>query len=150
MRVSATQANAFVWPLRVYYEDTDALGMVYYANYLKYFERARTEWLRALGFELDTLATERDLAFVVRRAEIDYRGSARFNQLLDVRSSVVELGRASVTFAQVLTSDAGQTLSEGRVQVACIQVSSGRPAKIPDDLQQSLATFQVGSVATSD
>ena len=150
MRVSATQANAFVWPLRVYYEDTDALGMVYYANYLKYFERARTEWLRALGFELDTLATERDLAFVVRHAEIDYRGSARFNQLLDVRSSVVELGRASVTFAQVLTSDAGQTLSEGRVQVACIQVSSGRPAKIPDDLQRSLATFQVGSVATSD
>ena len=140
----------FVWPLRVYYEDTDALGMVYYANYLKYFERARTEWLRALGFELDALAAERDLAFVVRRAEIDYRGSARFNQLLEVHSSVADLGRASVTFAQVLTSDVGQTLSEGRVQVACIQVSSGRPAKIPDDLQQSLATFHASSAATSD
>jgi acyl-CoA thioester hydrolase len=134
--------HTFVWPLRVYYEDTDALGMVYYANYLKYFERARTEWLRALGFELDALAVERDLAFVVRRAEIDYRGSARFNQLLEVRSALAELGRARVTFVQVLTSDQGQTLSEGRVQVACIQISSGRPAKIPDDLQQSLATFK--------
>ncbi|MGA1105105.1 MAG: tol-pal system-associated acyl-CoA thioesterase [Pseudomonadales bacterium] len=134
--------SAFVWPLRVYYEDTDALGMVYYANYLKYFERARTEWLRAMGFELDVLASARDLAFVVRRAEIDYRGSARFNQLLEVRSSIAELGRASVTFTQLLIDEDGQRLSEGRVQVACIHVSSGRPAKIPEDLQQSLVTFQ--------
>ncbi len=141
MRDSAIQGNTFVWPLRVYYEDTDALGMVYYANYLKYFERARTEWLRHLGFELDVLAAERDLAFVVRRVEIDYRGSARFNQLLTVQSSIVALGRASLTFQQVLVDAAGVVLSVGRVQIACTQISSGRPRKIPDDLQHSLVTF---------
>lgn len=131
----------FIWPLRVYYEDTDALGMVYYANYLKFFERARTEWLRHLGYELDALVAEQDLAFVVRRAEIDYRGAARFNQWLDIYTRVAELGRASLTFVQVLRDGVGAELSTARIQIACIRVSSGRPHKIPEDLQQSLDRF---------
>ena len=92
--------HAFVWPVRVYYEDTDAGGVVYYANYLKFMERARTEWLRTRGFEQDVLIKEQDLVFAVRSLSIDYLRPARLDDLLQVRVTVSELRRASIVFEQ--------------------------------------------------
>jgi tol-pal system-associated acyl-CoA thioesterase len=94
----------FFWPVRVYYEDTDCGGVVYYANYLRFMERARTEWLRALGFEQDLLATEHGVIFAVRSVALDFVRPARFNDLLRVGAHVVERRAASLTFAQEVTT----------------------------------------------
>ncbi len=128
--------KSFDWPVRVYYEDTDAGGVVYYANYLKYLERARTEWLRALGFEQDALLG-RDIVFAVRRVAIDYRHPARFNQWLVVRSRITEVGRARLVFDQRVLHDEA-TLVTARVQVACLSASAFRPRPLPDDLREGV------------
>ncbi len=94
--------DRFVWPVRVYYEDTDSGGVVYYANYLKFMERARTEWLRGRGFEQDALLHEQRLMFAVRSLTVDYHRPARFNDLLLVRSAVVQAGGASLVFEQII------------------------------------------------
>ena len=96
------RAVPFVWPVRVYWEDTDAGGVVYYANYLKFLERARSEWLRSRGWEQDRLREEQGVVFVVRRAEIDYLAPARYNDQLDVRCTPTELGRATLVVAQAV------------------------------------------------
>jgi conserved hypothetical protein TIGR00051 len=90
--------TVFHWPIRVYYEDTDAGGVVFYANYLKFFERARTEMLRELGFEQDQLRMEHNLIFVVRSVQIDYLKSAQFNDLIDVSAQVIKSKRVSLDF----------------------------------------------------
>ncbi len=90
----------FIWPVRVYYEDTDSGGVVYYANYLKFMERARTEWLRQLGFEQDELLEKEGILFAVRRVSVDYLRPARFNDELLVSASISKQGRASLTFQQ--------------------------------------------------
>ena len=119
-------------PVQVYYEDTDAGGVVYYANYLKFMERARTEWLRALGFEQDRLIRDHDLLFAVRRAEIDYLRPARFNDRLLVSLQIASRGKASLSFSQEVTRAAdGQLLCRGIVKVASITASSFRPVAIP-------------------
>jgi acyl-CoA thioester hydrolase len=99
---ASADAPSFAWPVRVYYEDTDIGGVVYYANYLKYFERARTEWLRALGIHQFELAAAEDLAFVVRRAELDYRVAAKMDDLLIATVMPVEVKRASMWLEQRL------------------------------------------------
>ena len=125
----------FLWPVRVYYEDTDSGGVVYYANYLKFMERARTEWLRALGYEQDRLITEVGLIFAVRQVEVDYKYPARFNDELLVVSSVADLGRVSVTFQQqIKRKQDDKLLCEGRVKVAGVDVESFRPKAIPQSL----------------
>lgn len=93
----------FNWPVRVYYEDTDAGGVVFYANYLKFFERARTEMLRSVGFEQDNLLAEQNLIFVVRSVKVDYLKPARFNELLDVSAKVIEYKKTNFTFEQAIT-----------------------------------------------
>lgn len=120
----------FDWPVRVYWEDTDAGGVVYYANYLKFLERARTEWLSALGLEQDQLAREAGVLFVVRRVEADYLRPARFNDRLLVRSQLSELGRASLVMRQDIMRGSEHLLA-ARVQVACVEPSGFRPARIP-------------------
>lgn len=120
----------FDWPVRVYWEDTDAGGVVYYANYLKFLERARTEWLSALGLEQDHLAADAGVLFVVRRVEADYLRPARFNDRLLVRSHLSELGRASLVMAQEVLRGSERLLT-ARVQVACVEPSGFRPARIP-------------------
>ena len=90
----------FQWQVRVYYEDTDSGGVVYYANYLRFMERARTEWMRALGFEQDRLIREDGILFAVRAASLEFLQPARFNDLLSVSLDVVQRGRASLTFKQ--------------------------------------------------
>jgi acyl-CoA thioester hydrolase len=120
----------FDWPVRVYWEDTDAGGVVYYANYLKFLERARTEWLTAIGLEQDRLANDAGVLFVVRRVEADYLRPARFNDRLLVRSRLEELGRASMVMAQEVLRGS-ERLFSARVQVACVEPAGFRPTRIP-------------------
>jgi acyl-CoA thioester hydrolase len=127
----------FSWPVRVYWEDTDAGGVVYYANYLKFMERARSEWLRAQGFEQDQLRDEAGVLFVVRRVEIDYLAPARFNDQLDVAVALHEAGRASLVVRQELTRG-GACLAKAVVTLACVDAAIFKPAKIPAPILQSL------------
>ena len=127
----------FHWPVRVYWEDTDAGGVVYYANYLNFMERARSEWLRAKGFEQDVLRDEQGVVFVVRRVEVDYLSPARFNDALDVSVSLHHLGQARLTVDQTITR--GETrLIAARVTLACIDAALFKPAKIPATILQAL------------
>lgn len=117
--------------VRVYYEDTDAGGIVYYANYLKFFERARTEWIRSLGVEQDQLL-EQSVGFVVKHVEMDNRRAARFNELLSIRSHIVELKRASLVFDQTIINADGDTLVTATIRVACVNLQTMKPIAIPD------------------
>ena len=127
----------FHWPVRVYYEDTDAGGVVFYANYLKFFERARTEMLRSMGFEQDQLITEQKLVFVVRSVQIDYLKPARFNEAIDVTAEVTLAKKVSLNFEQIITRD-GDVLCKGNVRIACLDVETMKPKTIPEDLLQQL------------
>ncbi len=124
----------FRWQVRVYYEDTDSGGVVYYANYLRFMERARTEWMRELGFEQDRLREEDGLLFAVRSASLDFNAPARFNDLLEVSAEVIKHGRASITFRQQITRSSApdQVLCSGEVKVACLEAASFRPQPIPE------------------
>ena len=118
--------------VRVYYEDTDAGGIVYYANYLKFMERARTEWLRSLGFEQDTLM-EQSVAFVVKRVEMHNYAPARFNELLSIDSQVVELKGASMTFKQdIINAQDQKLLVTVQAKIACVDLANMRPRRIPE------------------
>lgn len=129
----------FVWPVRVYYEDTDSGGVVYYANYLKFMERARTEWLRARGFEQDALLRDRQVLFAVRALSVDYHRPARFNDLLEVVSRIAEAGGASLTFVQsVRRADSTEVLCGARVKVACIDAENFRARRLPRQLMREI------------
>jgi len=128
---------AFHWPVRVYWEDTDAGGVVYYANYLKFMERARSEWLRAFGFEQDVLRDEAGVVFVVRRVEIDYLSPARFNDALDVSVGLHEAGRASLVVRQELMRGVTR-LAEAVITLACVDAVNFKPVKMPATLLQTL------------
>ncbi|RUO65794.1 acyl-CoA thioester hydrolase [Pseudidiomarina planktonica] len=122
-------AGTFIWPIRVYYEDTDAGGIVYYANYLKFLERARTEWLRSLGIEQDTWLTA-GVAFVVRQVQLDLRLPARFNELLQVHSEMTRVGRASVEFEQWVLGPDQQVICSATVKAACVSLATAdKPMK---------------------
>lgn len=127
-----------LWPMRVYYEDTDSGGVVYYANYLKFMERARTEWLRGLGFEQDRLATEDGVIFAVRSVAVEYLRPARFNDQLLVSARPVSLRGASLTFAQAVRRD-GEVLCEGTVRVVCLDVQVFSPRRMPARVAQAIA-----------
>jgi acyl-CoA thioester hydrolase len=128
----------FELPVRVYYEDTDAGGVVYYANYLKFLERARTDWLRALGYEQQRLMDERGILFAVRRVEIDYLAPARFDDALVVDASVERQSRVSLVFRQHVRRGK-QVLVEARVQVVCLGRQDFRPTALPPDLREQIA-----------
>ncbi len=128
----------FNWPVRVYWEDTDAGGVVYYANYLKFMERARSEWLRALGFEQDELRDQAGVVFVVRRVAVDYLAPARFNDEIDVSVSLKQVGAASLSVAQTLSRGPTRLVS-AEVKLACVDALKFKPVKIPEPILQSLA-----------
>ena len=132
------RAVPFAWPVRVYWEDTDAGGVVYYANYLKFLERARSEWLRSLGWEQDRLNEEQGVVFVVRRAEIDYLAPARYNDQLEVRCTLTELGHASLVVAQTVER-CGTMLVRAFVTLACVHAERFKPVRIPPELSLSLS-----------
>jgi acyl-CoA thioester hydrolase len=120
----------FTWTVRVYYEDTDAGGIVYYANYLKFFERARTEWLRAAGVDQQALIEREGAAFVVKHASIDYHAPARLDDELTLTLSIEKLGRASVQFAQKAWKGE-RLLAEAQVKVGCVDIATVRPRSLP-------------------
>ena len=123
--------------VRVYYEDTDAGGVVYYANYLKYMERGRTEWLRALGVDQSDVARECGRVFLVVAMEIKYLRPARLDDLLTVRTQVTRMGRASLNFAQQIYCN-GELLTQGTVQVGCVDAMTMRPAGMPPQVRTKL------------
>ncbi|HMH60158.1 MAG TPA: tol-pal system-associated acyl-CoA thioesterase [Bradyrhizobium sp.] len=129
MKAAATQP--YFWNVRVYYEDTDAAGVVYYANYLKYLERARTEWLAAAGVTLSALEIEHNAVFVVHRLEIDYRRPAHLGDSLTVSLAPVERTRVRLVVAQdILRND--ELISSARVTLACLDRRTWRPVVIPE------------------
>ena len=127
----------YVWHTRVYYEDTDAAGLVYYANYLKYLERARTEFLRSLGFEQDVLQREHGVVFVVRRMLIDYLAAARFNEMLNATVQIERARRARIDFLQTVTR-ADELCCTAEVQIACVDLTARRPCAIPKAITEEL------------
>ena len=139
--MSEPEATRFSWPVRVYWEDTDAGGIVYYANYLKYMERARTEWLRARGVEQVDLKDRENVMFVVVRAEADFRMPARYGDLLQVTCEVSGSTRASLTFRQDVVrtvDDAEELLVTGSVRIACLDASKFRPRPLPEMVLQEI------------
>lgn len=129
--------SEFFWPVRVYYEDTDSGGVVYYANYLKFMERARTEWLRRLGFEQDTLRERDGVIFAVRSAQVEYLRPARFNDQLDVRAEIRERGGASLLFGHAIRRG-DELLCQGEIKVVSLEAGSLRPRRIPAAIAQRL------------
>lgn len=119
----------FRTPVRVYIEDTDAGGIVYYVNYLKFMERARTEWLRSLGYS-HYLVSDEPVFFVVRHADVDYRVPARLDDALTACAQIIHRGRASLHFRQrILRGDV--VLAEGRIEVACVDRNTLKPRALP-------------------
>jgi acyl-CoA thioester hydrolase len=131
----------YQWNIRVYYEDTDTGGVVFYANYLKFFERARSELLRACGADQSALADAHGVLFVVRSTAVDYLSPARLDDLLVIDSTITRLGRASVDFAQTARR-ADTVLAQGAIRVGCVARDTFRPEEIPSHVRHSLATWR--------
>ena len=131
----------FRFPLRVYWEDTDAGGVVFYANYLKFFERARTEWLRSLGHEQERLRAETGTVFIVTDTSVRYLRPARLDDLLAVSVRVVHAGRAQMTIAQQAwrqTPQGEELVADGTIRIGCVDAGTFRPQRIPTAIVQSL------------
>ena len=129
--------SKFSFPIRIYWEDTDAGGIVYYANYLKFMERARTEWLRDLGVEQEPLRIEQQTMFVVVHADVHFKKPARYGDTLQVGCELKERSRASLTFAQAITRDrSNELLVTGEVRIACLDAIKLKPRGLPVVLQQ--------------
>ncbi len=133
--------TSFSWRLRAYYEDTDAGGVVYHTNYLKFFERARTEWLRSLGFSQARMAVEEGVLFSVVELTTQFRRPARLDDALEVRSTVALGGGASVNFQQAIWREGAtpELLATGVVRVACIDSKTFKPRRLPEPLRKEFA-----------
>ncbi len=128
-----------MWPIRVYYEDTDAAGIVYYANYLKFMERARTEWLRQAGFELDNLRSYEQIVFVVTEAQLHFKKPARFNDQLVISAAIAAHKKASFVFVQqVMRGQTRELLCSGTIKIACLDPDSFRPKALPSTLVKEI------------
>jgi acyl-CoA thioester hydrolase len=147
--MKARPPQPFVWNVRVYYEDTDAAGVVYYANYLKYLERARTEWLAAAGITLSALEGEHNAVFVVHRVEIDYRRPARLGDSLTVSVDLVEKSRVRLVVAQDIVRGR-DSIANARVVLACLHRRTWRPMAIPDCVPGDRNTAAVGKMAAEN
>lgn len=143
-------SKTFIWPVRVYWEDTDGGGVVYHAQYVKFFERGRTEWLRGLGFEQSRLQREQDIVFAIHRMEIDFLRPARLDDELAVSTEPLEFGAASMQLRQEIrrvnpagtTADAaaqGELIARAGVYAACLSASQFQPVRIPDIIKNKLA-----------
>ena len=125
----------FAWPVRVYYEDTDAGGVVYHANYLNFMERARTEWLRALGFEQTTLKDDLDIIIVVHSLSISFKKPAYFNDMLEIHCDIVKIGHGSIEMAQTITRNS-ELLINAHVKAAFVNATTFKPVGIPAQIKQ--------------
>ena len=133
--------SQFNWPIRVYYEDTDSGGVVYHSNYLNFMERARTEWLRALGFEQPALKTDLGIIFVVHSMALIFKSPAYFNDLLEVRARLLKIGHGSMEFSQSVTRE-DNLLVEATVKLACVDAVSFKPIGIPAIIKQALKNME--------
>lgn len=138
-RYETDKGSVFVWPVRVYYEDTDAGGIVFYANYLKFAERARTEMIRLMGFESARLQDDLGVAIAVHHISADYVSPARLDDLLSVHTSIDEIGGASITMHQVIKLD-HRIVCDIRVRVVCINLAKGRAERLPSHIRAALAS----------
>ena len=138
--MSEIPGSAFSWPARVYWEDTDAGGVVYHARYLAFMERARSEWMRALGWDQGVLRDRDDQIFVVRAMDIDFRAPARLDDQLQVSVRLLECRGASFSVGQRIERD-GALLVEARVRIAALRASDFRPRPIPDALLTELKSL---------
>jgi acyl-CoA thioester hydrolase len=130
---------AFQWPVRVYYEDTDAGGVVYHTSYIRFFERARTEWLREIGYTQSRLRNEQNLIFSVVSLAMQYHSPARLDDLLCVTLTAQIRGGASMDFRQTIARQADATaLASGEVRIACLDSATFKPRRLPDDLRKEL------------
>ena len=144
--------NAFTIPVRIYYEDTDAGGVVYYANYLKYLERCRTEWLRSIGHEQGNLLRDSGIAFVVRSVNLEYLKPARLDDLLTVSLEVEKISRSQIFFRQhirrgnALADGGWEELISGKIQIVCVSVDTGtgqmKVTSIPAPMRAQLESIQ--------
>ena len=129
--------NKFTWPVRIYYEDTDSGGVVYYANYLKYMERARTEWLRSFDVQQDDLRDQFGVIFAVRQVQIDYLLPAKFNDELVVTAKVNKKGKASITFEQTVERS-DEILAQAKIKIASLDAITFKPMAIPAVILEKL------------
>jgi acyl-CoA thioester hydrolase len=130
----------FTWPIRVYWEDTDGQGVVYYANYLKFMERCRTEWLRSIGIDQVSMRNDEGLIFVIVALEAEYKRPARIDDELTVTCEIEEHGRASFRFRQEIFrgGDRGELLVSGHTRAACLDAKSLKPRPFPAALGKEL------------
>jgi acyl-CoA thioester hydrolase len=142
MPAPSVQASVFVFPARVYWEDTDAGGVVYHAQYLAFMERARTEWLRAQGYGQELLRAEYDLVFVVRALSIDFRAPARLDDALRVSVAVRECKRASLILEQTVDCE-DRRLIDAQVRIAALGASDFRPKAIPPALLDLFSSMRI-------
>jgi acyl-CoA thioester hydrolase len=130
-----------VWPIRVYYEDTDAAGLVYYANYLKFVERARTELLRDIGIDHTRMLAEDGLAFAVRDCAIEYRSPARLDDALEVRTRLLDITGAALRAEQTVFRD-DEMLARATLRIVCLR-TDGRPSRLPKRIRDALAPYHI-------
>jgi acyl-CoA thioester hydrolase len=135
--VKPNNKDQFVWQVRVYYEDTDAGGVVYHSNYLNFMERARTEWLRCLGFEQTNLKDNLGLVIVIHSLSIAYKSPARFNDELQVTCTLLGVGRSSIDILQSITRD-DVTLVEAQVKGVFVNADTFKPMSIPTNIKQAM------------
>jgi acyl-CoA thioester hydrolase len=128
----------FNWEVRVYYEDTDAAGVVYHTNYLKYMERARTEWLRIAGYSQPMLAIDAKVAFVVANINIDFITPAKFDELLNIHSIIVSSEGSKLVFRQSIFSQNEKLKCQGDILIVCIDPNNFKPKRIPEDIKVKL------------
>ena len=126
-------------PVRIYYEDTDAGGVVYYANYLKFFERGRTELLRDFNIQQDILLTK-NIAFVVRKVEMDCIKPARFNELVSVKTTITNRRKASLTFKQEILHENNELLCQAETLIACVNLQKMKPTAIPAEIIEVISS----------
>lgn len=128
-----------ILPIRIYYEDSDAGGVVYYANYLKFFERGRTEFLREFDIQQDVLL-EKNIAFVVRKVEMDCIKPALFNQLINVNTTIIKNRKASLTFKQEIFNQNGELLCQATTLIACVNLQKMKPTAIPAEIIEVMSS----------
>jgi len=140
-QVAQQVSGSFHWPVRVYYEDADAGGVVYHSNYLKFMERARTEWLRSLGFEQTELKAKMGVLLVVRRLKLQYRQPARFNDALSVITRLIKVGRSLLEFEQTIYRNK-ELLTSATVEVVCVDAEQFKPVSIPAKIHNAMQIME--------
>jgi acyl-CoA thioester hydrolase len=132
--------KTFSFPVRIYFEDTDSGGVVYHSNYLKFMERARTEWLRSVGIDQRHLKQQDHIMFVVHRIDIQYKLPARFNDDLIVKSELIEIGSSKIEFRQMIYRN-DEMLIDASVDIACIDSEKFKPVRIPSTVKQTMESL---------